>query len=187
MTPLRLAFMGTPDFALPALRALAAAGHEIAAVYAQPPRPAGRGHKQRPCPVHALALARGWPARTPASLKDAGRQAAFADLGLDVAVVVAYGLMLPPAFLAAPRQRGSSEAWTLTQPSRGAASTAGGSIRPEATTTATSRSRAAKAACAPGSLRLAGVCADQPRASARAWTGQGRSLWPRPAARGGWA
>jgi methionyl-tRNA formyltransferase len=102
-TPLRLAFMGAPDFALPSLRALAGAGHEIAAVYAQPPRPAGRGHKQRPGPVHALALDRGWPARTPASFKDADVQAAFAALDLDVAVVVAYGLMLPPAVLAAPR------------------------------------------------------------------------------------
>ncbi|MHA1152371.1 MAG: methionyl-tRNA formyltransferase [Alphaproteobacteria bacterium] len=103
MTPLRLAFMGVPDFALPSLLALAAAGHEIVAVYTQPPRPAGRGHKERPCPVHALALARGWQARTPASLKDAGVQAAFADLDLDVAVVVAYGLILPRAVLAAPR------------------------------------------------------------------------------------
>ncbi len=103
MTPLRLAFMGAPDFALPSLRALAEAGHEIAAVYAQPPRPAGRGQKERPCPVHALALTRGWPARTPASLKEPAEQAAFAALDLDVAVVVAYGLMLPPAVLAAPR------------------------------------------------------------------------------------
>ena len=103
MTRLRLGFMGAPDFALPSLRALAAAGHEIAAVYAQPPRPAGRGHKERPCPVHALALERGWQARTPAHLKDAGVQAAFAALDLDAAVVVAYGLILPPAILAAPR------------------------------------------------------------------------------------
>lgn len=102
-TPLRLAFMGAPDFALPSLRALAAAGHEIAAVYAQPPRPAGRGHKERPCPVHALALERGWRARTPVRLKDPAEQAAFAALDLDAAVVVAYGLILPPAILAAPR------------------------------------------------------------------------------------
>ncbi len=101
--PLRLAFMGSADFALPSLRALAAAGHEIAAVYAQPPRAAGRGHKERPCPVHSLALERGWPARTPASLKDPGELAAFAGLDLDIAVVVAYGLILPPAVLAAPR------------------------------------------------------------------------------------
>ncbi len=103
MTPLRLAFMGAPDFALPSLRALADAGHEIAAVYAQPPRPAGRGHQERPCPVHALALTRGWPARTPASLEEPAQQAAFAALDLDVAVVAAYGLILPPALLAAPR------------------------------------------------------------------------------------
>ena len=101
--PLRLAFMGSPDFALPSLRALAAAGHDIAAVYAQPPRPAGRGHKERPCPVHALALERAWQARTPTSLKEPAELAAFADLDLDIAVVVAYGLILPPAVLAAPR------------------------------------------------------------------------------------
>jgi methionyl-tRNA formyltransferase len=103
MTPLRLAFMGSPDFALPSLRALAAAGHEIVAVYAQPPRAAGRGQKERSCPVHSLALERGWPARTPKSLKDPAEQAAFAGLDLDIAVVVAYGLILPPAVLAAPR------------------------------------------------------------------------------------
>ncbi len=101
--PLRLAFMGSPDFALPSLRALAAAGHDIAAVYGQPPRAAGRGQKERPCPVHSLALERGWPARTPANFKDADVRSAFADLDLDVAVVVAYGLILPPAVLAAPR------------------------------------------------------------------------------------
>ena len=102
-SPLRLAFMGTPDFALPSLRALAGAGHVIASVYTQPPRASGRGHKERPCPVHALALARGWPARTPASFHDPAEQAAFAALDLDVAVVVAYGLILPPAVLASPR------------------------------------------------------------------------------------
>ncbi len=103
MMPLRLAFLGAPDFALPSLRALADAGHEIAAVYAQPPRPAGRGHKERPGPVHALALTRGWQARTPVSLKEPAEQAAFAALDLDVAVVAAYGLILPPAVLASPR------------------------------------------------------------------------------------
>ncbi len=103
MTPLRLAFLGAPDFALPSLRALADAGHEIAAVYAQPPRPAGRGQQERPCPVHALALTRDWRVRTPVSLKDRGVQAALAELNLDVAVVVAYGLILPPAILASPR------------------------------------------------------------------------------------
>ncbi len=100
---LRLAFMGTPDFAVPVLRALAEAGHEIAAVYSQPPRPAGRGHKPRPSPVQAFAAEQGWPVRTPSSLKDTEAQAAFAALDLDAAVVVAYGLILPPAVLAAPR------------------------------------------------------------------------------------
>ncbi len=102
-TRLRLAFMGTPDFAVPALLALAEAGHEIACVYAQPPRPAGRGHKPRPSPVQAAAAARGWPVRTPASLKDPAEQAAFAVLGLDAAVVAAYGLLLPRPVLDAPR------------------------------------------------------------------------------------
>jgi methionyl-tRNA formyltransferase len=100
---LRVAFMGTPDFAVPTLAALAEAGHEIAAVYSQPPRPAGRGQKARPSPVQAVAEARGWPVRTPTSLKSAEAQAAFAALDLDVAVVVAYGLILPQAILDAPR------------------------------------------------------------------------------------
>lgn len=103
MTRLRLAFMGTPEFAVPALDALAEAGHEIAAVYSQPPRPAGRGQQTRASPVQGFAEARGWPLRTPVSLKDAGEQAAFAALGLEAAVVVAYGLILPPPVLAAPR------------------------------------------------------------------------------------
>ncbi len=101
--PLRLAFMGTPDFAVPGLSALAAAGHEIAVVYSQPPRPAGRGHKERPSPVQRLAEARGWPVRTPTSLKGAEAAEAFAELALDAAVVAAYGLILPSAILAAPR------------------------------------------------------------------------------------
>ena len=95
--------MGTPDFALPSLRALAEAGHGIAAVYSQPPRPAGRGHREQPSPVHAYAKEQGWEVRTPASLKDAGEQAAFAALDLDAAVVVVYGLILPKAVLDAPR------------------------------------------------------------------------------------
>ena len=95
---MRLAFMGSPDFAVPALRALHAAGHEIAAVYCQPPRPAGRGHAVRPCPVHAAAEALGLPVRTPARLRrDAAEHAAFAALDLDAAVVAAYGLILPAA------------------------------------------------------------------------------------------
>ncbi len=95
--------MGTPDFAVPALRALADAGHEIAAVYSQPPRPAGRGRQAKRSPVHTVAAERGWPVRTPASLKDPAAQRDFAGLALDVAVVVAYGLILPPAILSAPR------------------------------------------------------------------------------------
>ncbi len=103
--PLRLAFMGSPDFSVPALRALHAAGHEIAAVYCQPPKPAGRGQKETPCPVHRAALELGLPVRHPARLKrDEAEHAAFAALGLDVAVVAAYGLILPKAMLEAPRR-----------------------------------------------------------------------------------
>jgi len=99
----RLAFMGSPDFAVPALRALHAAGHEIAAVYTQPPRPSGRGQRETPCPVHRAALELGLPVRTPARVRrDAAEHAAFAALDLDVAVVAAYGLILPPAMLEAP-------------------------------------------------------------------------------------
>ncbi|MBS0562123.1 MAG: methionyl-tRNA formyltransferase [Proteobacteria bacterium] len=102
---MRIAFMGSPDFAVPALRALAGARHDIAAVYCQPPRPAGRGQAVRRCPVHVAADALGIPVRTPARLKrDAQAQEAFAELGLDAAVVAAYGLILPPAMLAAPRR-----------------------------------------------------------------------------------
>ena len=103
MTPLRLAFLGTPDFARVSLEALAAAGHEIVAVYCQPPRAAGRGKRLRPSPVQAFAEARGWEVRTPKRLKDKEAQAAFAALELDVAVVAAYGLILPRAILEAPR------------------------------------------------------------------------------------
>ena len=100
---MRLAFMGTPDFSVPALQALIQAGHEVACVYSQPPRAAGRGHHERPSPVQAAAEAAGIPVRTPKSLRDAGVQADFAALGLDAAVVVAYGLILPQAVLDAPR------------------------------------------------------------------------------------
>ena len=103
MAFLRLAFMGTSDFATPTLRALAEAGHHIAAVYTQPPRAAGRGMKQRLSPVHAAARELGLAVRTPASLKDDAAQAEFAASGLDVCVVVAYGLILPAAVLDAPR------------------------------------------------------------------------------------
>ncbi|MEQ8966251.1 MAG: methionyl-tRNA formyltransferase [Azospirillaceae bacterium] len=101
--PLRLAFMGTPEFAVPALDALVAAGHEIAAVYTQPPRPAGRGHRLTPSPVQAAAARHGLAVRHPERLKDPEEQAAFAALDLDVAVVAAYGLILPRAILDAPR------------------------------------------------------------------------------------
>jgi len=100
---LRLAFMGAPDFALPTLAALLAAGHQIVAVYSQPPRPAGRGQQDQPTPVAAFAAARGLPLLTPTSLKPAAEIERFRALALDAAVVVAYGLILPPAILAAPR------------------------------------------------------------------------------------
>ena len=100
---LRLAFLGTPDFALPSLDALAEAGHEIACVYSQPPRPAGRGKKLTLAPVAARAEARGWLLRMPESLKPEQEQADFAALALDAAVVVAYGLILPKPILEAPR------------------------------------------------------------------------------------
>ncbi|MGY3437678.1 MULTISPECIES: methionyl-tRNA formyltransferase [unclassified Marinovum] len=99
---MRLVFMGTPDFSVPVLEALVDAGHEIAAVYCQPPRPAGRGKKDRPTPVHARAEALGLEVRHPVSLKGAEAQADFAALNADVAVVVAYGLILPQVVLDAP-------------------------------------------------------------------------------------
>lgn len=99
---MRVVFMGTPEFSVPVLEALAGAGHEIAAVYCQPPRPAGRGKKERPTPVHERALALGLEVRHPVSLKTAEAQAEFAALNADVAVVVAYGLILPQAILDAP-------------------------------------------------------------------------------------
>jgi len=94
--------MGTPDFSVPALDALVDAGHEIACVYTQPPRPAGRGKKDRPTPVHQRALDLGLLVRHPTSLKGAQEQADFAALETDIAVVVAYGLLLPQAILDAP-------------------------------------------------------------------------------------
>jgi methionyl-tRNA formyltransferase len=100
---MRLAFMGTPDFAVPTLRALVEAGHEIAAVYSQPPRPAHRGKKLTPSPVHQLAEELGLEVRTPVSLKGDDEKAAFAALDLDACIVAAYGLILPRAVLDAPR------------------------------------------------------------------------------------
>ena len=99
---MRIIFMGTPDFSVPVLDALVEAGHEIAAVYCQPPRPAGRGKKDRPTPVHARAEALGLQVRHPVSLKSPEAQAEFAALQAEVAVVVAYGLILPQAILDAP-------------------------------------------------------------------------------------
>lgn len=101
---MRLAFMGSPDFAVPTLRALHGAGHEIAAVYCQPPRPAGRGHAVQRCPVHRTADELGLPVRTPARLRrDEAAQSKFSALGLDAAVIAAYGLILPRPMLDAPR------------------------------------------------------------------------------------
>ncbi len=100
---MRVIFMGTPEFSVPVLDALVQAGHEIAAVYCQPPRPAGRGKKDRPTPVQARAETLGLPVRHPTSLKSLDEQAAFAALKADVAVVVAYGLILPQPVLDAPR------------------------------------------------------------------------------------
>lgn len=100
---MRLVFMGTPDFACHALQALVDAGHEIACVYSQPPRPAGRGQDLRKSPVHLLAEKLGLEVRTPVSLKGVDEQQAFAALKADAAVVVAYGLLLPKAILDAPR------------------------------------------------------------------------------------
>ena len=99
---MRLAFMGTPEFSVPALTELIAAGHEIAAVYTQPPRPAGRGHKLQRSPVHELAESHGLDVRTPENFKAGEDRDAFVALELDVAIVVAYGLILPKAILEAP-------------------------------------------------------------------------------------
>lgn len=100
---MRIIYMGTPDFAVPTLEKLVEAGHKVVAVYSQPPRPAGRGKALRPTPVHATAEAMGLEVRTPVSLKNAEIQAAFAALDADVAVVAAYGLILPKAILTAPK------------------------------------------------------------------------------------
>lgn len=100
---MRLAFMGTPEFAVPSLAELVSAGHEIVAVYSQPPRPRGRGQKLTPSPVHAFAESMGLEVRTPASMRDPGQIAAFQALDLDAAVVVAYGQILTCEVLEAPR------------------------------------------------------------------------------------
>jgi methionyl-tRNA formyltransferase len=95
--------MGTPAFAATILDALIASGHRLRVVYTQPPRPAGRGHKEQPSPVQGLAERHGIPVRSPPNLRDPEAQAEFAALGADAAVVAAYGLILPSPILAAPR------------------------------------------------------------------------------------
>jgi len=102
---MRIAFMGSPNFAVPALRALLQAGHDVAAVYCQPARPAGRGQAMHRCPVHVAADEMGLPVRTPARLRgDPAAQAEFGALHLDAAVVAAYGLIVPQAMLDAPKR-----------------------------------------------------------------------------------
>src|SRR5215467_6194940 len=96
---LKLVFMGTPDFAVPSLAALIAAGHEIACVYTRAPKPKGRGQKDVKSPVHVFAESKGLAVRTPASLKPVEEEAAFEGQYADAAVVVAYGLLLPKAIL----------------------------------------------------------------------------------------
>ncbi len=100
---MRIAFLGTPDFAVSALAALVEAGHEIACVYSQPPAPRGRGQVLKPSPVHAFAQERGIPVRTPVSMRAPEEIEAFAALNLDAGVVVAFGQILPAAVLDAPR------------------------------------------------------------------------------------
>ena len=100
---MRIIFMGSPDFAVPSLEALVAAGHDVIAAYCQPPRPAGRGKAERKTSVHVAAEALGIPVRTPRSLRTAEAQAEFAALDSDLAAVAAYGLILPPEILEAPR------------------------------------------------------------------------------------
>ena len=103
MVGLRLIFMGTPDFSVPALKKLIKAGHDILCVYSQPPRPAGRGQKECPSPVHVFAKAQGLEVRTPKSFKTIDVLSEFCDLNADLAVVVAYGLILPKVALGAPK------------------------------------------------------------------------------------
>ena len=100
---MRLAFLGTPDFAVKSLAELVASGHEVAAVYAQPPRPRGRGQEVRPSPVQAFADSLGLPVHTPASMRDPAEIEAFEALDLEAAIVVAYGQILPARVLEAPR------------------------------------------------------------------------------------
>jgi methionyl-tRNA formyltransferase len=100
---MRIAFLGTPEIARTALNRLVEAGQEVACVYSQPPAPRGRGQELKPSPTHAFALEQGLPVRTPASMRDPAEIAAFQALGLDAAVVVAFGQILPGEVLDAPR------------------------------------------------------------------------------------
>jgi len=100
---MRIVFMGTPSFSVPVLEALVTAGHEVVAIYCQPPRPAGRGNKERPSPVQSLAERLGLVVRHPVNFQDPAEIKSFADLDADIAVVVAYGLILPQAVLDAPK------------------------------------------------------------------------------------
>ena len=100
---MRIIFMGSPDFAVPSLDALVEAGHDVVAVYAQPPRPAGRGKAERKTAVHQRADELGIEVRTPRTLRDAEEQAQFRALDADIAVVAAYGLILPKPILEAPK------------------------------------------------------------------------------------
>lgn len=118
---LTIVFMGTPDFSVPTLKAIHAAGHRLAAVYTQPPRPAGRGMAERPSAVHRTAIELGIPVHHPTSLKSESEQDAFAALCADVAVVVAYGLLLPQAILDAPRYGALNGHGSLLPRWRGAA------------------------------------------------------------------
>lgn len=100
---MRIAFMGSPDFAIPCLKELIASDYEIVCVYSQPPRPKGRGQKLMPTPVHQLAIGNGIEVRTPKSLRNIDEQVAFAELNLDFAIIVAYGLILPKEILNTPK------------------------------------------------------------------------------------
>src|SRR5215213_6415157 len=100
---MRIVFMGSPDFAVPSLNALVEAGHDVVAAYAQPPRPAGRGKAERRTAVHERAESLGIEVRTPRTLRDEDEQARFRGLDADLAVVAAYGLILPAPILEAPK------------------------------------------------------------------------------------
>ncbi len=103
MKPLRIVFMGTPDFILPVLEVLSESGHELVCIYTQPPRPKGRGHKLEPSPAHRYGEEHGIPVRTPANFKDERDVREFEALEADVAVVAAFGMLLPDSVLNAPK------------------------------------------------------------------------------------